>query len=188
MTKLFVVLSVLVVFCGCQSTPQEVNFSPTPDVVSSDAGKNATVAVRVIDDRLSKSLGSSDGTEITGAQDLVAVVKQQVIDGLRKKGFNPVSIYYEEGKSPRLTVEIYQLEYSTLRGGGVAKFYIKGAVKALAVRADNAFERMYRTVNGEERIWTSPSAKDREQWINEALSDVLRQLLEDPELLRFLAG
>lgn len=190
MKKLFVVLAGLVLLCGCAFTRQQANLSPTLNVVSSDVGKNVTVGVRVIDERPSKSLGRRGtdygaAAEITEAQDLAVVVQQQVIDGLRKRGFNPVD--YGEGKDPRLTVEVRLLEYSTSQGFWTGGVHIKGVLKAVAVRAGNNYERMYRTEK-EERVVFVPTAKTNEQWINDVLTDVLRQLLEDAELFRFLAG
>jgi uncharacterized lipoprotein YajG len=189
MKKLFVVLPVLVVLFGCAFNRQQVNFSPTTNVISSDAGKDVTVAVRVVDERPSKSLGRrgtayGPAAEITEAQGLAVVVQQQVIDGLRKKGFNPVD--YHEEKDPRLTVEIRLLEYSTSQGFWTGGVHIKGALKAVAVRAGKNYERMYRTEK-EERVVFVPTANTNEQWINTALSDVLRQLFEDEGLFRFLA-
>jgi uncharacterized lipoprotein YajG len=190
MKKMFVVLPVLVVLFGCAFNRQQVNFSPTTNVMSSDLGKNVTVAVRVVDERPSKSLGRrgagyGPAAEITEAQDLAVVVQQQLIDGLRKKGFNPVD--YDEKKKPRLTVEVRLLEYSTSQGFWTGGVHIKGALKAVAVRDSNNYERLYRTEK-EERIVIVPTANTNEQWINAALNDVLSQLLEEEGLFRFLAG
>jgi len=159
-------------------------------VLSSDVGKNATIGVKVVDERPSKSLGRRGtaygaAAEITETQDLAVVVQQQGIDGLQKKGFNPVD--YNEEKVPRLTVEIRLLEYSTSQGFWTGGVHIKGALKAVAVRAGNNYERMYHTEK-EERVVIVPTANTNEQWINTPLNDVLRQLFEDEGLFRFLAS
>ena len=101
-TKLLVVLGGIAIFTGCAFTPQQANLSPTVSVMASDEGKNIAIGVRVIDERPSKSLGrcgSAYGAaaEITSTQDLAMIVQQQVMDGLRKKGFNPV----EFGSTPQ---------------------------------------------------------------------------------------
>jgi hypothetical protein len=44
---------------------------------------------------------------------------------------------------------------------------------------------MYRT-DKEERVVVVPTAETNEKWINDALSEVLRQLLEDSGLIMFL--
>jgi uncharacterized lipoprotein YajG len=188
-TLIFSFLS-LVVLSGCAFMPQQANLRPAVSVLASSEGKNVTVAVRVIDERPSKSLGRrgtglAPAAEITAAQDVAMVVQQQVVDGLRKKGFNPVD--YNEHNNTRLTVEIRLLEYSTSVGFWTGGVHVKGALKAIAVRNGESYERMYRSEK-EERIVVVPTAETNEEWINAALSDMLSQLFEDTGLFKFLSS
>jgi uncharacterized lipoprotein len=190
MRKLVIFVAGLALLYGCAFTSQQASLRPTVSFSSSNEGKNVAVAVRVVDERPSKSLGRRGtaygaAAEITAAQDVAAVVQQQIIDGLRKKGFNPVD--YGEQKDPRLTVEVRLLEYSTSQGFWTGGVHIKGALKAIAVRTGSNYERMYRSEK-EERVVVVPTAETNEQWINDALNEVLRQLFEDTGLFRFLAG
>jgi len=175
---------------GCTFVPQEANIAPAAGVMASDEGRNISVAVRVVDDRPSKSLGRRGNgmvkaAEISSAQDLAAVVHASVVDGLRKKGF--VVVDYQGTADPRLTLEIRMLEYSTSAGFWTAGVHVQGAIKAVAVRGAETYDRMYRTEN-EQRIVIVPTASTNEKWINEALTEVLQQFFDDTGLFRFLAG
>jgi hypothetical protein len=59
-------------------------------------------------------------------------------------------------------------------------------LKAVASKNGKTYEKMYRTEK-EERVVIVPTADTNEKWINEALSDVLKQLLYDDGLTIFLA-
>jgi uncharacterized lipoprotein YajG len=190
MKRLLVIVAGLVLFSGCAFNPQQANLSPTINIPTSEEGKNVTIAVRVIDERPSKTLGRRGtaygaAAEITAAQDLATIVNQQVIDGLRKKGFNPVA--YDETKDPRLTVEVRLLEYSTSQGFWTGGVHIKGALKAIAQRSGNTYENMYRSEK-EERVMVVPTAGANEEWINTVLADVLQQMFADTALFKALTG
>lgn len=190
MVSRFLLSLVFMGLAGCAFAPQQANLNPLVDVASSNDGNGTAIALRVTDERPSKSLGHrgsayGPAAEITSSQELAAVVQQQLIDGLKKKGFEIVDFDLE--KNPNLSVEIRLLEYSTSTGfftGGVS---VKGAVKVVARRGSESFERLYRSED-EKRVVVVPTAKTNEQWLNTALEDVLDQIFEDIGLLRFLAG
>lgn len=189
MKLLAIALAPLIFLGGCAFTPQQANLAPIVSIASSNEGNNVTVAVRVLDERLSKTLGRRGtaygaAAEITAAQDVAVVVQKHILAGLREKGFNPVD--YAEAKDPSLTVEVRLLEYSTSTGFWTGGVHIKGAVKAIAVRGGANYERMYRTEK-EERVVVVPTAEMNEQWLNTALSNVLHEMFEDVGLFRFLA-
>ena len=179
---------------GCTNiVPQQANLSPKVSVIASNEGRNIAVGVRVIDERASKDLGrhgfaSTNTAEITATQDIVMVVQQQVLDGLRMKGFNPVK--YGAPKEPQLTIEIRLLEYTTFQLNlWTGDIRVKGALKAVATRASSNYERMYRSEN-EKSIERAglPSAEWNEQFINATLTDLLNDLFKDKDLFKFLAG
>ena len=183
-------VALLACMSGCAFTPQQATLAPAVNIVTSAEGKGVPVALRVVDERSSKSLGRRGtaygaAAEITSAQDVAVIVQQQMIDGLKKKGFEPLD--YDEGKSPRMTVEIRMLEYSTAQGFWTGGVQIQGAMKAIASKNGKMYEHMYRSEK-KERVVVVPTAKTNEQWINSALSDVLNQLFEDSGLFTFLAN
>jgi uncharacterized lipoprotein YajG len=94
---------------------------------------------------------------------------------------------YSDARDPRLTVEIRLLEYSTSTGFWSGGIHVKSAVKANASRAGHSFEKMYRGEKNEQVI-VVPGDDKNEDLINESLSDVLTQVVEDKTLIMFLAG
>lgn len=181
--NIILVLSLVLLF-GCYPA-QQASLQPTLNVMPSSLGHNKTIGVRVVDERSSKSLGRRDfGSEITANQDVVALVEKEVFNGLKKKGFNPIS--YSKEHSIRLTIEIRLLEYSTTTGFVTSSYITKGAIKAIGINKDKIYERIYRSEKEKGRI-IIPSAFDNEQLINAVFSDVLAKLLNDYELFSFLA-
>lgn len=183
-------MTIIAALClsGCAFNPQQVNLAPTVSVMSSSEGKAAAVAVHVVDERPSKSLGRRGtaygaAAEITAAQDVGAVVQKEIIEGLRKKGFAATD---ENGSAgAKLSVEVRLLEYSTSQGFWTGGVNIRGALKAVATKNGKTYEKMYRT-DKEERVAVVPTAETNAKWINGALSEVLRQLLDDSGLFMFL--
>jgi|WetSurMetagenome_2_1015567.scaffolds.fasta_scaffold682792_1 uncharacterized lipoprotein len=188
--KRFAALVLLIgVLGGCAVMPQQVNLSPTLTVLSSVEGTSITVAVRVVDDRRLKTLGrivggSGGSAEVTSQEEVAAVVGKCLVEGLKKKGFNPVD--FEEGINPRLTVEVHLFEYAAFKGFPTGRAIIKGALKAVAIRGKTTFESNYRAER-EEKILSLPTAEKTEKWINSVLGEVVSQLLSDTSLLKFLA-
>jgi uncharacterized lipoprotein YajG len=175
-------------FVGCAIAPQQVTLSPTLALLSSVQGANISVAVRVVDDRRSTTLGrlvggSGGSVEVTSSQDVAGVVEKCLIDGLKKKGFVPVD--YQEGTSPSLTVDVRLLDYVAYKGFPTGRALIKGELKAAAVRGKATFESMYRSER-EEKFLSMPDAEKTGKWINNVLGDVVSQLLSDAGLLKFL--
>lgn len=173
---------------GCAFVPQKANIAPTVSVMSTSEGQGIEVAVRVSDERPSKSLGRRGtaygaAAEITAAQDVAVIAQNEIIAGLNKKGFAATDS--QTKASAKLTVEIRLLEYSTSQGFWTGGVHINGALKAVAYKQGKSYEKMYRSEK-EERIVIVPTAEVNEKWINDALSDVLTQLLEDQGLIMFL--
>jgi uncharacterized lipoprotein YajG len=183
-------LTFCALFAGCAFNPQTATITPTVAVMASSEGRGVTVGVRVVDERPSKSLGRRGtaygaAAEITAAQDIATIVQNEIIEGLQKKGFSASD--YSDSANPKLSVEVRLLEYSTSQGFWTGGVHIKGALKAIAVNSGKTYEKIYRT-DQEERVVVVPTAETNEKWINEALSEVLRQLLDDHGLIAFLAA
>jgi len=187
--KYIALLTFCALFAGCAFNPQTANIAPTVAVMASSEGRGVTVGVRVVDERPSKSLGRRGtaygaAAEITAAQDIATIVQKEIIEGLKKKGFSALD--YSDSANPKLSVEVRLLEYSTSQGFWTSGVNIKAALKAIAVKSGKTYEKMYRT-DKEERVVVVPTAETNEKWINDALTEVLRQLLDDHGLIAFLA-
>ena len=178
----------LLLLAGCAQSPQRVWLEPKLNVPTSSLGEGKVVAVDVVDRRPSPSLGNfgksrDASTELSTEQDVALVVKQEVIAGMRKKGF--VAVEEQSNRDAKLNVEVQLLEYATSPNTWTGDVYIKSAMKAVASKNGKTLEKMYRA-NFDKRVVVVPTAANNEQWINEALGDVLRQLLEDRDLSSFL--
>jgi uncharacterized lipoprotein YajG len=190
MIRNIAVLSSLALLMGCAFTPQKAALAPTVNVMQSSEGQGTTVAVRVVDERPSKSLGRRGtaygaAAEITSEQDVATVVYAQIADGLKKKGFTVVD--YKTDADPTLSIELRLLEYSTSQGFWTGGVQVQGAMKAVAKRKGKEYEQMYR-IDNKERVVVVPTAKTNEGWINAALGEIIGQLFNDKGLFGFLAG
>lgn len=191
MSRLLVVAAACLLLSACAYSPQKANLAPEVVVASSQVGAGVAVGVRVVDERPSHILGRranayGAAAEITAAQDLAVVVREAVVKALEKKGFSPTESSASAADA-KLLVEVRLLEYSTSQGFWTGGVHIQGALKAVANRDGQSFEKMYRAMK-EERVGVVPTAATNEEWLNAALAEVIKQMLEDPELLAFLAG
>ena len=111
-------------------------------------------------------------------------MRDALVAGYVKKGFNVV---IHEGDPGRvLTVELSKLEYTT------DMVYWKGIVMTDAVLNVTTFKsgvRFQQIFTGRRKETTieAPRAKTNERLLNEAITEATKNLLEDPNLLRFLA-
>lgn len=111
------------------------------------------------------------------------VVTRELKKGDQSKGF---TISDSHDADNLLTVEIRGLADSTSTGFFTGGVHIKGAFKGLAKSAGTKMQKMYR-YEKEERVIIVPTAETNEEWINQALTETLTKLLDDPEMLAFLS-
>lgn len=182
---------------GCAINPQTVNIVPHPTIVTSNEGRGVAVAVRVIDERPSKSIGrrnagiysglagGAGAGEITLLQDLAAVVADQIKEALQRRGFRTTE--YRADDLIRLTVELRSLDYSTSISVWTVGGHVRGSVKAIGNRGADKYERMYRSEREERAIMMRLDTNEsNEALINAALDDLLTQIFADDALFRFL--
>lgn len=175
--------------CGCAWVHQDATLRLEPAITPSSAGRGATVTVRVFDQRRTKTIGyrgiDSKNATITTDQDVAALFQAKILEGLTRKGF--AAVPYEDQPGRLLTVEIRQIEYKTDMEFWKGSAQVEAALNAWSVRDGARHERVYR---GQRKDTTleAPGAKTNERLINGAISDAVRNLLEDERLIRFLAN
>lgn len=173
---------------GCAWVPQEARLKIDAGSATSDAGRGVRVAVKVYDRRPDTVLGhrgvDSQNAAITTKQNLVLLFRDAIIAGLSRKGFKATDY---DGETPRvLSVEIRKVEYSTDMD------FWKGVVKTEAwlvasmTKDGVRFEQSYTGVRKHTTV-ESPRAKTNERLLNEAISEAVSALVNDPSLLRFMA-
>lgn len=146
------------------------------------------VAVKVYDRRPDSVLGyrgvDSQNAAITTRQNLVLLFRDAIIEGLSRKGFKATD--YDGETSRVLSVEIRKVEYST-----DMEFW-KGLVKSEAwlvasmTKGGARFEQNYTGLSKHATV-EAPRARTNERLLNEAISEAVRTLVDDPSLLRFMA-
>lgn len=175
---------------GCAFNAQTVNLRPTISTPHSTEGQGVSVAVRVVDERASQSLGHRGGAagaaaEITTNSDVKEIVSEQITHALQNQGFTVLGPTAEGNAS--LTVEVRLLQYSTSVGFWTGGIQIETTLEARAEKAGKSFQQMYRVKN-EQRVIVVPTADKNAEWINAALGDVITKLATDQKLLAFLSG
>lgn len=188
MKKVLIAVATVLALSACSYTRQQASFAPTVVVAKSQEGQGAPVGLRVVDERPTKSLGHrgnfhGKAAEITTTQDIAKVFEEQVAEGLTSRGFKVVP--YSESAT-RLSIEIRALEYSTSIGfwsGGVA---VNAAMKAVAAKPGDSYEKMYIS-DKERRVLFVPAAGKNQEDLNNGVSSVLGELFADSTLFQFLA-
>jgi uncharacterized lipoprotein YajG len=184
-----VILLLIISLGGCAYIDQNLRIDPQFTVSSEGIGNGKKIALRVIDDRDKQLIGKRGvqympGGKITTKQDLVDVLKGALSDGLRKKGFEPVGV----NDSPlSMKGELRSLEYTTSMGLWTGGNIGTAVVKIIATDpSGKTYERTYRS---EKEIRTAfvGSQETNAKVVNEALSDTIKKVFEDKELLQFLA-
>jgi uncharacterized lipoprotein len=175
-------------FSGCAYNSQTVRLAPAALIAPSDRGQGIAVAVRVIDERPSQSLGKrgdayGNGAQITSTDDIARLVADEIKRGLAAKNFS-----LSETAGTSLLAEVRLLEYSTSVGVFTGGVHIRAAIKVRAASSSGkTHEKLYRS-DHEERVAVVPTAEKNEAWINRGLSEVIEQIFTDEQLLDLLAG
>lgn len=193
--KLTALLFTAVLMTSCAFTPQTVVLEPTLNVAPSDLGKGHTVAVYVVDERVSTEIGrrgtgAMRGAAITATNDMVSVFRDAIVQNMEKLGFDAMAIQtFEESTSEPmvLRVDIRAVNYETSMGFWTGGVHVRGALKTTATDTQSlrTYEQLYR-VDDEERVVVVPGADSNAQMINTAISALLQKLFDDVELIKFL--
>lgn len=189
------VLLCCLVASACADKAQTVRLVPDISVVESNQGKGKMITVNVIDKRPNNVVGYrssstvSNGGEITLSQSLQKLVLYESIKGLMKKGFNPLVAKPDD--SSVLTVDIQEFRYYTSTSQWTGGVHTRATLKAsVTIHNANMGKRFYEnvyTVNNEKRNIVVTTAAQNEKLINEMLNDIMKKLLDDNQLIEFMA-
>ncbi|MDD4899783.1 MAG: YajG family lipoprotein [Candidatus Omnitrophica bacterium] len=174
---------------GCAYIDQNLCIEPQLQVADANIGQGKKVVLKVIDDRDEQLIGKRGnqfvpGGKISTKQDLAEILEKSMVDGLRKKGFDPVK-NDELGNS--LKVELRSLEYNTSMGLWTGGNIGTSVVKITATQPSGKnYEKTYRSQK-EIRTAFVGSQETNAKVINGALANTLDKVFEDRELLDFLA-
>lgn len=192
---IFILLCCSSITAGCTDKSQSVKLVPDVAVLESTQGKGKIVTVKVVDKRPNSVIGYrasssfTNGGEITLSQSLEKLILYESIKGLVKKGFNPLAAKNES--LPVLTIDIQEFRYYTSTDKWTGAVHTKATLKAsVTIVSSDQTKRFYEniyTVNNEKRNVVVSTAAQNEKFINEMLNDVMEKLLDDNQLLEFMA-
>lgn len=190
----FVVLFALILLAGCAAQPEQISIAPQPDF-GSGAAAGTQVAVKVVDRRNQPTIigyrapaEAGLGKAVLARNDVAAAVRRSLTDSLSSLGFAPQAA--GNGgvtNTPSLTVTIDTLRYRQ-RGEGLNKVGSTDVVLIGEARnGGTSFKATYK-VHNEDRVGIIQSTEDTQRFVNQALSKVLGNLLQDDRLLAVLRG
>ena len=175
---------------ACALSPQMIDITPKPEVVTRNAGNNEAVSVTTVDQRSRPEFGTRGGVYgetslLRASNDMSGAITLAVRQGLQQQGSNA---YNPAGGAAELEVQIVEFSYVPEEGSVVNRVEVKTELHAVARnnRGDE-FRGVYRSGNTYEQPLT-PSAKRNKMMLNEVLDRSLRQLLADDKLINFLSG
>ena len=187
LTLLLSVLAVAVIGAGCAWIPQSAQLKVAPTVPPSEQGRGVMVAIEVLDRRMTTTIGrrgvDSELAAITTKQNLSVLIRDALIAGYARKGFN--AIPYEGDPGRVLTVELNKLEYTTDMDFWKGVVMTEAVLNASTMRDGVRFEQIY-TGRRKKTTIDAPGAKTNERLLSEAITEATKSLIEDPHLLSFL--
>ncbi len=108
----------------------------------------------------------------------------QVRQGLARQGFEPVD--GGQAAPAALKVDVRLIEYNVTQGWDFI-LHARATLKAVAGKGGQVFERLYRVEN-KKRVMIVPPDETNAEIINRTVSEAINALVNDRELLLFLAG
>jgi uncharacterized lipoprotein YajG len=188
--KFLFILGAVCLLPACAFIPEQIHLNPeiTP-IQSKNIGNREKIAIQVIDVRSNSSLGGrpsgyGPAANISLADDIQAVIKNTISQGLSNYNFIPVSSNSPARK--KLTLRITALNYNQRTGFFTGSSVVDSAIEVTALNNQRSFDNVYRYQKNRDVMFTPTTMADSKE-INSVLSNILNQILHDPALLDFLA-
>ncbi len=185
----YIVLTVCCCFLtSCAFVSQKVRLTPEANIMMSNKGEGKVISLKVTDERNSNVIGhrgvNGGGGTITLDQDIRNIFEYEIARGLSRKGFKVVP----SGRNGNrvLKIEIRALNYHLAMGFWTFGLHTKSAIKGIALVNGKSYEKFYKAED-EKRVAAAPAERENEKIINKIVSDVLEKMLNDYELIDFLA-
>ncbi len=182
--KLLAILLGCYFVSGCAITPQNAVLNLSVAVKGSSIGNDLPVALEVIDERSGKLAGTraSLGAQII-LEDVKSPVVKEIRKGLQGNGFKPVAHTTQIPR--RLRVEVRSVELRVTMSFLTFGYFPRAAIKAVATNAGQTYQKFYRAEK-EERSLIVHTEIANNRLLSSAVSDVLSQIVNDQQLMRFL--
>lgn len=178
-----------VALTGCAFQRHEVAITAAAPVIQSRAGEGVKVALRVFDDRDTKTVGQR-GAGMVGADikatTLLDHLQTEVTKGLTAQGFTVLPAGSPEADASIL-VSLRSFKFFIEMGFWTGANNVAISIKADANRAGKNYMNAYQ-FDSETRSMVVPTGAGIDDALNAGLSDVLKQLFTDQSLIGLLAG
>jgi len=176
------------VLAGCTFIDQKVQLQPQVDVTTADLGQSKSVAIKVVDDRDDTVIGNrgiwDKGAKVSTEDDVAGVFTKAISDGLRQKGFQVQPFASDHPR--QLAVYIRFLKYETVTGLWTGGNIGKAGLRVQATNDGNTYEKSYQAQSEIRTVWAG-SQETNAKVINQAVSDVVKKMVEDKNLMALLA-
>lgn len=187
MIKIALLLCVISI-SACSYNPQTVKLDPHITVAQTNIGQGREVAIKVVDERPSQTVGLRrgllfEGARITTNQDVSLVFNAAFKEALATMGFTPVP--YSQYHPNALKIDIKDLSYFTSTGYWTSGIHTNISAKVTLGAASNPFESFY-SHGDEKRHLLIPWAGENTQIINGTVSAFINELIADQALLEVL--
>ena len=186
-SRIAVCFAALATASACAFTPHEVSITAEAATTPSSIGDGVSVAFSVVDDRDDLVVGQRgvgmQGADIT-ANGLIPAVEKELKEGIEAKGFRVISM--GEAADADFTANLRAFKFFIESGFWTGAENTNVAIRVEAKKGNRDFKRMYRS-DSENRAMVVPTGEAIDAKLNAALTDVLTKILEDEELMKFLA-
>lgn len=179
-------LSTFIISSGCALSPQQVEVAPNITLpVKIPVVKN-TVNVAVVDDRLSRVLGTRGGiydktSTLTIKNDITLAIKHSVEQALLKMEMQ----LDPNNPAVRFTVHIDKIDYSTPDQNYVTEVNINAVARAEVQLGDRVYHGRYQST-AKHKVVKAPSETKNAEIVNGIINNVLDRMFSDPALIKFL--
>lgn len=170
---------------ACGIVPQNAVITPQVNVAKTASGGNSPVVLQVVDERPGTMIGNRApmGAEVRLA-DVTPVIEPRIRDALVTNDFRPVGA--TEAAERALKVEVRAVELKSAAGFFTGGYFPSAAFKVVATNKGQTFDRLYRAEQESRSVVVN--AEDRNnRLLSEVVSKALSDLVNDPELMGFLA-
>ena len=177
---------------GCAYSPQQLTPQPLiPGNTLQAIGHGQAVTVRFVDARSSEVLGTRGGlypdssTVSVSKADLLPKMQTQAEAAVRLLGFTPSVA--ENDSAPKLILTLHDLSYQAPKGSLYVTKTSVGAVLTVEVEHSGSRYSGRYVSSIEQDFVETPDETQNNQWISDALSDVLQRVFTDPAVTKLLA-
>lgn len=189
MKQLLALAFVALLATGCALSPQRIEIDPNPQIQPANLGHNRPVQVIAVDSRGQKAFGSRGGVYkdtalVQPANDVREAIAKSVSQGLQSLGFNA---FNPGADATTLEVRLEQLDYAPEEGSVVNRVNLDLTLMAEARRGNTTHTGTYKS-STEHKLPFTPSAARNQAMVNDILSRSIERLLNDQEMIDFLAG